>query len=132
MLKAFGIVVMVLSLVTLGIWSQSNRIRTWLNPDYIHIELQGNVLHRGVEIYWKTEGANDSTLVYQFSNQLVKSFSRSGYNIFSVIYQGRYIGTTEHFKTDKYNSHSYSYSIEEQQGVVSLFDVDISGPDGHR
>ena len=59
MLKAFGIVVLVLSLFTIGIWSQSSRIRTWIDPDYIRIELQGNVKHLGIEIYWKTEGSND-------------------------------------------------------------------------
>jgi len=106
MLKAFGIVILVLSVITIGIWSQSDRIRRWLNTDYIRIELHGKVQHQGVEIYWKTEGSLDSVLVYQSNNQLVKSFSESGYNIFSVAYQGRYLGSTEHFKTDKYNSHT--------------------------
>ena len=132
MLKAFGIVVLVLSLFTLGIWSQSNRIRTWLNPDYVRIELRGKLLHQRVSIYWKTEGAVDSTLVYQEGKQLVKSFNKSGYNIFSITYEGKYIGTVDHFKTDQYNAHIYSYTIEEQEGIVNLTNVVIFGKDGHR
>lgn len=132
MLKAFGIVVLVLSLITVGIWSQTDLIRTLLNPDYIRVEIHGRLQHQAVAVYWRTEGQQDSMLVYQSANQLIRSFPQSGYNIFTVTYDRQFIGSVEQFKTAKYNAHSYNFVLEEYEGEIELTDVVISGIDGHR
>jgi|GEM_PF-6751894 len=132
MLKAFGIIVLVLSLITLCIWSQADFIRTLLDPDFVRVELHGRLHHQAVEVYWKSEGQQDSTLIYQSGNQLIKSFPQSGFNTFTVTYDKRFIGSIEQFKTAKYNSHSYNFVLEEHEGQIELVDVVISGIDGHR
>jgi hypothetical protein len=132
MLKAFGIVVLVLSLITIGIWSQTDRIRTMLDPDYIYVELHGRLQHEQVAIYWKTEGQRDSTLIYEAGNQLVKSFPERGYNIFTITYNAQFVGAIAQFKTGKYHAHSYHFILDEQAEDILLTDVVISGIDGHR
>ncbi len=132
MIKAFGIVVLCLSLVTLVIWSQSSNIRVWLNPDFIRVDLKGKLRHDGIDIYCKAEGASDSVLVYQSGEQLLKSFGKRGYNVFSVTYQGGYIGSVDHFKTDEINTHTYHYTVEEQAGQIGIVNIVISGIDGHQ
>lgn len=132
MLKAFGIVVLCLSLVTLVIWSQISNIRIWLDPDFIRLELKGKLLHQKIDVYCRREGASDSTLVYQSGKQLIKSFGGRGNNTFSVIYDNEIVGSVEHFKTDENNTHTYIYTLEEHSGQIDLVDVGISGKDGHQ
>ena len=131
MLKAFGIVVLVLSLITLVIWSQSSNIRIWLDPDFIRVELRGKLRHQGINIYCKTEGASDSTIIYQSGKQLLKSFGERGNNVFSITYEDELVGSVEHFKTDDSNTHTYYYIIEEQSGQIDIVHVMITGADGH-
>ncbi len=132
MLRTFAIISLVLSLITIGIWSQSDRIRRWLDPDVIRVELHGRLQYQGLEIYWQTESSLDSILVYQSAKQVVQAFPVRGSNVFSVYYQGAFIGSIDHFKTDKDHSHSYYYIIEEQEGNIELVDVAISGMDAHQ
>lgn len=132
MLKAFSIVILILSLITFGIWSQSDRIRRLISPDIIRVQLYGKLEYQGLQIYWKTEQSIDSTLVYQSGKQLVRDFPVMGYNSFVIYHNSRLVGEAEHFKTNKYNSHSYYYVVEEQNGSIDLTDVVISGIDGHR
>jgi len=131
MAKTLAILFVIFSLITLIIWSQTDRIRTWINPDYIRVQLYGKLHYPGVNIHWKEEGSGDSTLIYSAGTQIVSSFPKSGFNTFTISYQGRFIESIEHFKTNSYYAHSYLFVLEEEAGEIALTDIKISGVDGN-